>query len=107
MIVKAINYLQKDVVNEEDFFFSGEVFIGPENQDYDYEVYDFNIISTRRLYNDLKEEGVMLNKGWLISKTFNEFAIEQKINSIVKKCESTDDERTYQSIDSYLRRQEN
>ena len=41
------------------------------------------------------------------TKTFNEFAIEQKINSIVKKCESTDDERTYQSIDSYLRRQEN
>jgi len=106
MEVKSINYLQKDFISDEDFFFSGEVFIGPENESYIYEVYDFNVVSIKRLYNNFQENGIMLNKGWMISKTFDEDEIEEKINSIVQKCESDDEEETYRKIESFLRRQE-
>lgn len=43
MEIKAINVKQKDYNSEEDFFLSCEVFIGPENESYVYEVYDFRL----------------------------------------------------------------
>lgn len=111
MEVKLIYYTQKEIIDDEDFFFSGEISIGPENVAGAYEVYDFNIISIKRLYNDYQEcepvgIGFMLNRGWVISKYFNESVIEAEINAIIHRCESDDEEETYRKIDCYFRRRE-
>ena len=106
MEIKALNILQKDYKNEEDFFLSCEVFIGPENESYVYEVYDFNIISIKRLYDDFRDNGIMLNKGWMITKYYDEREVRTKISSIIKMCISDSDEDTYLKIGSYFRKQE-
>ena len=107
MELKVINIIQNEGNGYHDFFLSCEVFIGPENQDYVYKVYDFNVISIKRLYNQFLDvdSGVMLNRGWFIMKFYNEKEINQKINSIIKNCISDNDERTYQKISQYLRLQ--
>lgn len=51
MEVKALNFLQKDIAEYDDFFLSCEAFIGPKREPLTYEVYSFNVISIKRLYN--------------------------------------------------------
>lgn len=106
MEIKAINIKQKDYNNEEDFFLSCEVFIGPENESWVYEVYDFNVISIKRLYESFQDNGIMLNKGWMIAKYYDEHEIREKINNVIKKCVSENDKDTYLKISSYFRMQE-
>lgn len=108
MEIKAINYLQKDYINEEDFFCSAEVLIGPENEDFVYETYMFHVISIKRLYDNyqkIEDEGVMLNKGWIITKYYNEKAIANEIKLILERCESSDVQETYTKLDSYFIRE--
>lgn len=83
MEIKAINIKQKDYIDEEDFFLSCEVFIGPQKENYVYEVYDFNVISIKRLYEGFPDNGIMLNKGWMIMKYYDESEMKQKINAIM------------------------
>lgn len=106
MEIKAINIKLKDYNDDEDFFLSCEVFIGPENESYVYEVYDFNVISIKRLYEDFQDNGIMLNKGWMITKYYNESEVREKITSIIKNCTSDSDADTYLNIGSYFRIQE-
>jgi len=106
MEIKAINIKQKDYIDEEDFFLSCEVFIGPQKENYVYEVYDFNVISIKRLYEGFQDNGIMLNKGWMITKYYDESEVRQKINDIIKNCISDTDENTYLNISSYFRMQE-
>ncbi len=106
MEIKAINIKQKDYEDEEDFFLSCEVFIGPENESYVYKVYDFNVISIKRLCDGFKDNGIMLNKGWLITKYYDESKVREKISLIIKNCTSDCDEDTYLNIGSYFRMQE-
>ena len=68
MELKAINITQKEFDSDDDFFFSCEAFIGSETMPYVYEVYDFNVISIKRLFRTFPDHGIMLNKGWLIAK---------------------------------------
>ena len=106
MEIKAINVKQKNYKDEEDFFLSCEVFIGPENESYVYEVYDFNVISIKRLYENFQDNGIMLNKGWMITKYYDEGEVREKIRAIIKNCISANDEDTYLNIGSYFRMQE-
>ena len=106
MEIKAINIKQKDYSDVDDFFLSCEVFIGPENESFVYEVYDFNVISIKRLYDGFKDNGIMLNKGWMITKYYDENEVREKISSIIKNCTSDSDEDTYLNIGSYFRIQE-
>lgn len=106
MEIKVINIKQKDYKNDEDFFISGEVFIGPEDESYVYEVYDFNVISIKRLYESFQDNGIMLNRGWMITKYYDENEVREKIDSIIKKCSANTEEETYLKIDSYFRIQE-
>lgn len=89
-------------------FLSCEAFIGPYSEDYVYKVYKFNVISIKRLYNQFLDvnNGVMLNRGWMIMKFYSEKEIKQKINSIIKNCISYNDEETYLKISHYLRLQD-
>ena len=106
MEIKALNIKQNDCINEEDFFLSCEVFIGPKSEAYVYEVYDFNIISIKWLYDEFPDNGVMLNKGWMISKYYDEDEVRGKITSIIQNCIAENDEKTYSNIGYYLRIQE-
>lgn len=106
MELKAINITQSEYTEYDDFFLSCEAFIGPENESYVYEIYDFNVISIKRLYNQFPDNGIMLNKGWMIMKFYDEEKIQQEVNSIIKKCISGNDEETYIKISLYLRKQE-
>jgi len=106
MVIKAINIKQREYVDDSDFFLSCEVFIGPEDMAYVYEVYDFNIISIKRLYKEFPNDGIMLNKGWMIAKYYDENEVKCKINSIIQSCIAESDEDTYRNISSYLRIQE-
>lgn len=106
MEIKTINIKQKDYNNKEDFFLSCEVFIGPENENYVYEVYDFNVISIKRLYESFQDNGIMLNKGWMITKYYNESEVREKIIAIIKNCTSDSDKDTYLNLGSYFRIQE-
>lgn len=106
MEIKAINVKQNDYIDTEDFFLSCEVFIGPKDEIYVYEVYDFNIISIKRLYDEFPNNGVMLNKGWMITKYYDENEVRCKINSIIQNCIAENDEKTYSNIGYYLRIQE-
>lgn len=106
MEIKAINITQKEIYNEEDFFLSGEVFIGPQNEAYSYEVFDFNVISIKRLYNEFTEYGIMLNRRWLITKYYDESELRGKINSIICSCIDINKDKTYSNIASCLRKQE-
>lgn len=107
MILKVLNKLQEDYGEDnDDFFFSYEAFIGPEEFDYAYEVFVFNIISIKRLQHDLPDTGIMLNKGWMITRYFDENDVANKINSIIRKCETANDEDTYSNIKAYLRLQD-
>ena len=75
MEVKSINYLKKELVDDDDFVVSGEIYIGPENEDFSYEVFEFNVISIKRLYTNFENEmgnPIMLSRGWIIVKEFNE-----------------------------------
>lgn len=83
-----------------------EVFIETENESFVYEVYDFNVISIKRLYDAFKDNGIMLNKGWMITKYYDENEVREKISSIIKNCTSDSDEDTYLNIGSYFRIQE-
>lgn len=105
MELKAINIIQNEYEDYDDFFLSCEAFIGPYNEDYVYKVYEFNVISIKRLYNQFLDvnNGVMLNRGWMIMKFYSEKEIKQKINSIIKNCISYNDEETYLKISHYLR----
>lgn len=106
MEIKAINIIQNDYIDEENFFLSCEVFIGPKNVAYVYEVYDFNVISIKRLYEEFPDDGVMLNKGWMIAKYYDENEIRCKIDSIIQSCIGENNENTYSNIGTYLRIQE-
>ena len=103
MELKAINITQKAFDSDDDFFFSCEAFIGPETMPYVYEVYDFNVISIKRLSRTFPDHGIMLNKGWLIVKNYNEQEIKDKIISIIGKCTGKSDEDTYKNLCSYFR----
>jgi hypothetical protein len=112
MEIKAINYIRKEIVNEEDFFFSGELYIGPEDEPGVYEIYDFDMISIQRLYNVYQineplEIGFMLSRGMIILKYYNEKIVKREINSIVQKCNMKTIEETYNKLDRYFRRREN
>ena len=104
MEVKSINYLKKDLVDDDDFVVSGEIYIGPENEDFVYEVFEFNVISIKRLYCSFEDNSVMLSRGWMISKNFDERLIESKIESIVSRCKHLDDEENYIELSAYFRR---
>lgn len=56
-----------------ELYLSYEVFIinWLENESYVYEVYDY-IISTKRLYNDFRDNGIMLKKGWWLQSIMME-----------------------------------
>lgn len=103
MELKAINITQKEFDSDDDFFFSCEAFIGSETMSYVYEVYDFNVISIKRLFRTFPDHGIMLNKGWLIAKNYNEQEIEDKVISIIRKCTGKSDEDTYKNLCSYFR----
>ena len=102
MILKAFNIPQKDYKDEEDFFLSCEAFIGPEDESYVYEVYSIYVISLNRLCESFADNGIMLNKGWIIQKKYNEYELEEKINSIIKLCDSDNDDETYLKLNSYF-----
>lgn len=106
MELKAINIKQKDYSDIDDFFLSCEAFIGPEGESHIYEVYDFNVISIKRLYESFQDTGIMLNKGWMITKYYDEGEMRKKISSIIRDCTLNSDEDTYLNISSYLRIQE-
>ena len=85
MEVKAINYLDKEF-DYDDFIISGEIYIGPENEDFVYDVFEFNVISIKRLYTNFENEmgnPIMLSRGWIIVKEFDEDLIAKEIESIV------------------------
>lgn len=109
MKVKAINYLNKefDYDNFDDFIISGEIYIGPENEQLVYDVFEFNVISIKRLYTNFENEmgnPIMLSRGWIIVKEFNEELIAKEIESIVSKCRHLDDEDNYIELSTYFRR---
>lgn len=106
MRIKAINFLQEEFEAIDDFFFSGEAFIGPETEEFIYEVYSFHIISIKRLYNQFMDTGIMLNRGWMIMKYYDETEVRRKINSVIKKCIGSDDEETYFNLNAYFIQQE-
>ena len=106
MEVKTINYFDKDF-DYDDFIISGEIYIGPEDEDFVYDVFEFNVISIKRLYTNFENETdnpVMLNRGWIIVKEFDENLIAKEIESIVSKCRHSDDEDNYLELSSYFRR---
>lgn len=106
MEVKAINYLDKEF-DYDDFIISGEIYIGPENEDFVYDVFEFNVISIKRLYTNFENEmgnPIMLSRGWIIVKEFDEDLIAKEIESIVSKCRHLDDEDNYIELSSYFRR---
>lgn len=98
--------IQKEYTEYDDFFLSCEVFIGPENEPYVYKVYDFNVISIKRLYNHFSDYGVMLNKGWMIMKFYDEDEVKQKVIELIRKCNSESDDKFYLELSRYLRLQE-
>ena len=104
MEVKIINYLKKELVDDDDFVVSGEIYIGPKNEDFVYEVFEFNVISIKRLYCSFEDNAVMLSRGWMISKKFDESLIESKIKSIVSRFKYLDDEENYIALSAYFRR---
>ena len=106
MEIKAINIKQKEIKEDEDFFLSCEVFIGPENESYVYEVYDFNVISIKKLYDEFSDTGIMLNKGWMIMKFYSEDEIRKKIDAIISSCIGDCNDNTYLNLNSYFRIQE-
>ena len=106
MEIKALNIVQNDWLDEEDFFVAYEVFIGPKDESYVYEVYDFNIVSIKRLYDTFPDYGIMLNKGYMIAKYYDEDEVRCKINSIIQRCIAENDEKTYSNIGCYLRMQD-
>lgn len=109
MEIQAVNILHKDYNDDEDFFLSCEVFIGPENKSHEYEVYSFDVISIKRLYEafqDCDNPEIMLNKGLMITKYYDENEVKEKIKSIIKICISDSDEKTYIKIGSYFRMQD-
>ena len=106
MEVKAINIVQKEFNELDDFFFSCEAFIGPETEEFVYEVYDFNVISIEKLHNEFMDTGIMLNRGWMIMKYYDETEVKRKINSIIKKCIGSSDDETYMKLNAYFRQQE-
>ena len=107
MIIKALNSLQEEFGEDvDDFFFSYQVFIGPEQINGAYEVYDFNLVSIKRLARDFSDFGIMLNRGWMITKYFDEEQVKCEIESLIKKCFNKDDEITYNNIAMFLRREE-
>ena len=52
------------------------------------------------------DEGIMLNRGWMITKYYDENIIEDKIKEIIKICASQNDDDTFLKINSYLRMQD-
>lgn len=109
MEIKAINYYKKEYADEEDFLVYGEVFIGPNDTASVYEVFNFYVISIKRLYDGFQNndsDGVMLNRGWMIIKYYNSKLIEKEILSIINKCRKQSDEETYREIGAYLIRQD-
>lgn len=106
MELKAITIIQKEYTEYDDFFLSCEAFIGPENETYVYRVYDFNVISIKRLYNQFSDYGIMLNIGWMIMKFYDEDEIKQKVTELVRKFSSENDDEFYLKLSCYLRLQE-
>ena len=107
MVIKALNSLQEEFGEDiDDFFFSYQVFIGPEEIDGAYEVFDFNLISIKRLAKDFPDYGIMLNRGWMITKNFDEEEVKSEIKTLIKKCSNKDDEIIYNNIAMFLRREE-
>lgn len=49
------------------------------------------------------EEGVMLNRGWMITKYYSETMIEEKIKELIQICASQNDDDTFLKLNSYLR----
>lgn len=73
---------------------------------YVYKVYDFNVISIKRLYDQFPDYGIMLNPGWMIMKFYDEDEIRQKVTSLVKQCNpenAENDEGFYSGLSRYLR----
>lgn len=106
MEIKALNFLQKDIVEYDDFFLSCEAFIGPKCDPLTYDVYSFYVISIKRLYNTFEDNGIMMNKGWMIMKYYDELIIEEELKRIVKKCS---EEKTFDfgiNIGTYLIKQD-
>lgn len=109
MEVKAINYFDefdKDF-DYDDFIVSGEIYIGPKGEDFVYDVFEFNVISIKRLYTNFEnamDNPIMLTRGWIIAKEFDEDVIAKEIESIVSKCKHSDYEDNYIELSAYFRR---
>lgn len=102
-ILKNLRITQEDVEEVDDFFYSYEALIGPEEIDYAYEVYELNVISIKRLNETFPDDGIMLNKGWFIMKYFDECQLECEINKRLANCNTSDIDEMYQKINSFLR----
>lgn len=95
MEIKAINIKQKDFKDEDDFFYHMKCLLDPKMKVMCMKFTIFNVISIKRLYEGFQDNGIMLNKGWMIMKYYNESEIKEKIISIIKSCISNSDEDTY------------
>ena len=106
MELKAWNILTHEYHDCDDFHLIGEAWIGPDDQPFVYRVYNFDVISIKRLYDGFADCGIMLNWGWMITKYYDEAEILQKLNAIIRLCTSQDEETTYSKLEHYLRLQE-
>lgn len=103
LILKNLRITQEDIENVDDFFYSYEALIGPEEIDYAYELYELNVISIKRLNNSFPDDGIMLNRGWFIMKYFDEKQLEFEISKIIMNCNTSDTDEMYQKINNFLR----
>ena len=102
MELKAFNIIQKEYKDDENFFLTCEAFIGPEGIEYVYEVYSIYVISLKRLNASLIDEEIMLNKGWMIQKKYDESKVKEKIKSIINICTEKDEQKTYSNLAAYF-----
>lgn len=102
IILKNIRVTQEDIGKDiEDFFVSFEALIGPDDNAYVYEIYEFYAISLKRLIDTFPESGIMHNKGWFIMRYYDITEIEIELKEIIEKsCKSGKD--IYSEIDCYL-----
>ncbi|WP_028401810.1 Imm8 family immunity protein [Ectobacillus panaciterrae] len=87
----------------DDFYISYELDIGPSDSKYPSDLFNFDVVSPKRLNRILEHTQIEIGRGYLIMNDFNTHTVTTTVNRLVNTCRGKDLEQSIQMLSQYFR----
>lgn len=103
-IIKALTKGFEDWGDDiDDFYVSYELDVGPKEIKCAADLFNFTVVSPKRLEKMVCDGNVEIGRGYFIMTDFNETSIRATVERIIKKCQVDDFEKTNINLSKYFK----